>query len=313
MGRLIVRRVLLMVPTALAVSALLFFGVTKMLGSPASMMLGQDATPQAIAALNAEYGFDRPALTQYLHWLGGALTGDLGRSYTTQQSVGSEIAAAIPVTLELTLWAILLATAAAVIFNSLPVAQGVVRRLVTVTSLIGITVPNFMLGVSLIFLLSVHADLLPSTGWVPWTDGVGPHLAHMILPVLTLSAYYFGAFSFVYRAEYQNVIQRTFIQVARARGLSEWRVAFRHAAPNAILPVITFVGIAVGQLTGGAVVTETIFSMPGTGRLFVSSIEGRDFPVMLAIGMLIVVGVVITNLLADIAYTIANPQIRHDS
>ena len=106
-------------------------------------------------------------------------------------------------------------------------------------------------------------------------------------------------------------MQRPFIRVARAKGLSEWRVAFRHAAPNAILPVITFVGISIGQLTGGAVVTETIFSMPGTGRLFVASIEIRDFPVMLAVGMLIVVGVVLMNLLADIGYAIVNPQIRH--
>ena len=168
-----------------------------------------------------------------------------------------------------------------------------------------------MLGVSLIFLLSVKFNLLPSTGWVPWSDGVGAHLTHMVMPVLTLSAYYFGAFSIVYRAEYQTVIRRPFIQVAHAKGLREWRVAFRHAAPNAILPVITFVGISIGQLTGGAVVTETIFSMPGTGRLFVASIEARDFPVMLAIGMLIVVGVVVMNLLADIGYAVVNPQIRH--
>jgi peptide/nickel transport system permease protein len=131
--------------------------------------------------------------------------------------------------------------------------------------------------------------------------------------VLTLSSYYFGVFSIVYRAEYGDVLRRTFIRVAQAKGLSEWRVAFRHAMPNAILPVITFVGISMGQLTGGAVVTETIFSMPGTGRLFVTSIEGRDFPTMLAIGMLIVIGVVLMNLLADIAYTIANPQIRFDA
>jgi peptide/nickel transport system permease protein len=313
MLRLIVRRVLLMGLTALTVSALLFFSVTKLLGSPAGMMLGQDASPQAIAALNAQYGFDRPALSQYLHWLGDALTGDLGRSYTTQQSVAQAIATRVPVTLELAVWSIALAVAAAVFFNTIPVARAPVRRIVTLVNLVGISVPNFMLGVSLIFLLSVQLDLLPSTGWVPWSDGVGAHLAHMVMPVLTLSAYYFGAFSIVYRAEYQDVIQRPFIGVARARGLSEWRVAFRHAAPNAILPVITFVGISIGQLTGGAVVTETIFSMPGTGRLFVASIEGRDFPVMLAIGMLIVVGVVLMNLLADIAYTIANPQIRHGS
>lgn len=313
MLRLIARRVLLMLATAVVVSALLFFTVTQLLGSPAEMMLGQDASPQAIATLNATYGFDRPALVQYLHWLGGALTGDLGRSYTTQQSVATAIAACVPVTLELTLWSIALAVTAAVVSNTIPVARGQVQLVVTVTNLIGITVPNFMLGISLIFVLSVRLNLLPSTGWVPWSDGVGVHLQHMVMPVLTLSAYYFGAFSIVYRAEYQDVIRRQFIQVSRAKGLGEWRVAFRHAAPNAILPVITFLGISIGQLTGGAVVTETIFSMPGTGRLFVASIESRDFPVMLAIGMLIVVGVVLMNLLADICYALVNPQIRHHS
>ena len=313
MLRLIVRRVVLMLLTAIVVSALLFFTVTRLLGSPAEMMLGQDASPQAVAALNAAYGFDQPALMQYLHWLGSALTGDLGRSYTTQQSVAGAIAARLPVTLELTLWSIMLAVTAAVVSNTIPVGGQPLRTLVTAANLIGITVPNFMLGVSLIFVLSVKLNVLPSTGWVPWSDGTGVHLQHMIMPVVTLSAYYFGAFSIVYRAEYQNVVQRQFIRVAHAKGLGEWRVAFRHAAPNAILPVITFLGISIGQLTGGAVVTETIFSMPGTGRLFVASIEARDFPVMLAIGMLIVVGVVMMNLLADISYEVVNPQIRHRS
>jgi peptide/nickel transport system permease protein len=161
--------------------------------------------------------------------------------------------------------------------------------------------------------LSVRLDLLPSTGWAPWSEGAAGHLRHMVMPVLTLSAYYFGAFSIVYRAEYQGVMRRDFIQVARAKGLGEWQVAFGHAAPNAILPVITFLGISLGQLTGGAVVTETIFSMPGIGRLFVAAIEQHDFPVMLAVSMLIVVGVVLMNLLADIGYEVANPQIRHRS
>ncbi len=311
MPRLIVRRVVLMLFTAIVVSALLFFTVTQLLGSPAEMMLGQDASPQAVAALNAAYGFDQPAVMQYLHWLGGAVTGDLGRSYTTQQSVAEAIAARAPVTLELSFWSIALAVTAAVLSNTIPVGGRPLRALVTAANLVGITVPNFMLGVSLIFVLSVKLNLLPSTGWVPWSEGIGVHLQHMIMPVVTLSAYYFGAFSIVYRAEYQNVVQRQFIRVAYAKGLGDWRVAFRHAAPNAILPVITFLGISIGQLTGGAVVTETIFSMPGTGRLFVASIEARDFPVMLAIGMLIVVGVVMMNLLADIGYEVVNPQIRH--
>jgi peptide/nickel transport system permease protein len=312
MLRFIIRRVSLMIPTALAVSALLFWAVTGLLGSPATMMLGQDASPGAIAALNARYGFDQPIAAQYVHWLGSALQGDLGRSYTTQQSVAQAIVACIPVTLELTFWSILLATVLAVVLNTIPSARALISRLTTGINVVGITVPNFMLGISLIFLFSVELRWLPSTGWVPWSAGVLPHLQHMIMPVLTLSSYYFGVFSIVYRAELAQVVHRTFIRVARAKGLGEWRVAFRHALPNAILPVITFVGISTGQLTGGAVVTETIFSMPGTGRLFVASIEGRDFPVMLAIGVLIVVGVVVMNLLADIAYSIANPQIRFD-
>lgn len=302
-----------MIPTALLVSALLFFCVTGLLGSPSEMMLGQDASPQAIAALNAKYGFDQPLALQYAHWLEAALRGDLGRSYTTQQSVAQAIAACIPVTLELTLWSILLATILAVVLNTIPTARSFITRLTAAVNLVGITVPNFMLGISLIFVFSVLLGWLPSTGWAPWSDGVLPHLSHMIMPVMTLSSYYFGVFSIVYRAEYRDVVTRMFIRVAQAKGLGDWRVAFRHAMPNAILPVITFVGISTGQLTGGAVVTETIFSMPGTGRLFVSSIESRDFPVMLGIGMLIVIGVVLMNLLADIAYTIANPQIRFDA
>lgn len=307
------RRVLIMLATALAVSVLLFLTVTQLLGSPAAMMLGQDASPQAVAALNAAYGFDRPAIVQYLTWLGGALSGDLGRSYTTQQSVATAIAARLPVTLELTFWSIALAVTAAVVSNTLPVARRLLQPVVAATNLVGITVPNFMLGVFLIFLFSVKLNLLPSTGWAPWSDGIGVHLQHLVMPVLTLSAYYFGAFSIVYRAEYQNILERAFIQAAHAKGLGRWRVAFRHAAPNAILPVITLLGVSLGQLTGGAVVTETIFSMPGIGRLFVASIEARDFPVMLAIGMLIVVGVVVMNLLADIGYAVVNPQIRHPS
>jgi peptide/nickel transport system permease protein len=312
MGRLILARIAMMLANVAAISALLFFSVTSLLGSPAVMMLGEEASPQAIAALNAQYGFDRPAIVQFGAWVRAALHGDFGRSYITRQSVAAAIADCVPVTLELTLWSILLATFLAVALNTAPIARRAIGGGITVAILIGITVPNFMLGMSMIFLFSVALGWLPSTGWAPWSAGPIEHLRHMVLPVLTLSAYYFGVFSIVYRTEYQDVAQRMFMRVARAKGLGEWRVAFRHALPNAILPVITFVGISLGQLTGGAVVTETIFSMPGTGRLFVGAISSHDFPVMLAVGVLIVVGVVTMNLLADIAYTLANPQIRHD-
>src|SRR4029077_8441601 len=162
-----------------------------------------------------------PAVLQYLHWLGGAATGDLGRSYTTQQSVAEAIAARVPVTLELTFWSIALAVTAAVLSNTIPVGGRPLRVLVAAANLVGITVPNFTLGVSLIFVLSVKLNLLPSTGWVPWSVGVGVHLQHMVMPAVTLSAYYFGAFSIVYRAEYQNIVQRQFIRVAYAKGLGD--------------------------------------------------------------------------------------------
>jgi peptide/nickel transport system permease protein len=305
----IVRRLLLAIPTLLALTALLFFSVTTILGTPATMMLGEDANPKAIAELNARYGFDRPAHVQYFDWLGRALTGDFGRSYTSQDPVGAAIAGALPVTLELSGWAILLAVVAAVGLNTLPRAP-MLRRFVVVANLIGITMPNFMIGIALIFLFSVQLGWLPTTGWAPWSDGPLEHMRHMIMPVLTLSAYYFGAFSLVYRVEFADVWQRLYIRTARAKGLSPARVAFKHALPNAILPVITFAGLSMGHLTGGAVVTETVFSMPGVGRLFVSAISGRDFPIMLAVGMVVVVGVVIMNLIADILYTVVNPQIR---
>jgi peptide/nickel transport system permease protein len=308
---LVARRLLLAIPTTIVLTFLLFTSVSVLLGSPAEMMLGQDASPDAIKALNARYGFDRPVLVQYFDWLTKAAQGDFGRSFVTQQSVAGAVLPAIPVTLELALWSVLLAALAATVLNSLPVARSIVMPLVVTLNIAGLTVPNFMIGISLIFLFSVGLGWLPSSGWEPWSDGVVNHLRHIAMPVLTLSAYYFGAFSIVFRAEQKDVARRLFVQVARAKGLSEWMVSFKHALPNAILPVITFIGLSIGQLTGGAVVTETVFSMPGIGRLFVSSIAARDFPLMLAIGMLIMIGVVVMNLLADLVYTLVNPQIRY--
>ena len=310
MGTVIVRRLVLAVPTLLLLTSLLFVSVTKLLGTPATMMLGEEASPKAIAELNARYGFDRPVHVQYFEWLGKALTGDFGRSYTSQDPVGTAIANAFPVTLELSCWAILLAVVAAVVLNSIPSPSSVLRKVVVFANLIGLKTPNFILGIGLIFVFSVELGWLPTTGWVPWSDGVLDHLRHMIMPVLTLSAYYFGAFSLVYRVEFADVYRRLYIRTARSKGLSPATVAFKHAMPNAILPVITLAGLSMGHLTGGAVVTETVFSMPGIGRLFVAAILGRDFPVMLAIGMVVVVGVVLMNLIADLLYTLVNPQIR---
>jgi peptide/nickel transport system permease protein len=304
------RRLMWAAPNLILVTALLFFSVASLFGNPAALMLGQDATPEAIAELSHQMGFDRPVIAQYLSWMGNALSGDLGRSYTTHQTVAEMMARSLPVTIELAVLSIVLATVVSVGLNSLTTGERLIRPVVTVLSIVSMTVPNFMLGMCAIFVFSVYLGWLPSVGWVPWSRGLWVHLVHLVLPVVTLSAYYFGAFTLVYRAEYEAVRERLFVRVARAKGLSAHRVSFRHILPNSILPVITYIGISLGQLMGGAVVTETLFSMPGIGKLFVTAILSRDYPVMLAVGMFIIVAVILMNLLADVAYTLINPQIR---
>jgi peptide/nickel transport system permease protein len=304
------RRLLWAIPGALLITALLFFSVAGLLGSPASFMLGQDATPESIAELNARLGFNRPLIVQYLDWMGGALTGDFGRSYSSHQTVAEAILPRLPVTLELGVAAILLAAVMAVGFNSITTGRAVLRPIATSLAVLGITIPNFALGLSLIFLFAVKLGWLPSVGWSPWSTGFATHITHIVLPVVTLSAYYYGSFTLVYRAEYDAISQRLFVRVAKAKGLSEAQVSFRHVLPNSILPVITYVGLSLGQLMGGAVVTESLFSIPGVGSQLVDSIVARDYPVMLAIGMLTITGVVIMNSVADALYAVANPQIR---
>lgn len=304
------RRLVWAAPNLVFVTVLLFFSTAVFFGNPAALMLGQDATPQAIADLSHQMGFDRPVVVQYLTWVGHALTGDLGRSYTTHQTVSEMMIRSLPVTVELAVLSILLATVVSVGLNSLTWGERAIRPVVTVLSIIGMTVPNFMLGMVAIFIFSVRLGWLPSVGWVPWDRGLATHLEHLILPTVTLAAYYFGAFTLVYRAEYHAVRERLFVRVARAKGLSAHQVSFRHILPNSVLPVITYIGISLGQLMGGAVVTETLFSMPGIGKLFVTAILSRDYPVMLAVGMFIIVAVILMNLLADLLYTLINPQIR---
>lgn len=307
---LVLRRLLTGIPTMLAITCLLFFGAYWLLGSPAALLLGQDATPEAVAALNARHGFDRPVHEQYLQWLGRALQGNLGTSLVTGQSVSTSLAAAFPITFELTFWSILLATILAVSLNTFIREDSWGGRLLTGFIIFGITVPNFMLGIGLIFIFSVSFGMLPTVGWLPWGEGIGPHLRAMAMPVLTLTAYYFGTFSIVYRSEYSEVGRRLFMRVARAKGMSEGRLALRHGLPNAFLPVMTLIGLSAGQLMGGAVVTETVFSMPGIGRLFVSAITARDFPVILAVGTLTILAVILFNIITDIFYAVLNPQVR---
>jgi len=310
MFTLILSRLAIMVPNVIFLTFLLFAATTSFLGTPAAIMLGEDASPATIAELNARLGFDQPLVTRYLDWIASALAGDFGRSYTTQQPVAQMIADALPLTLELALWAVFIGFFGATLINSLTVLRRFFQTVTAGVSIIGITVPNFFLGLLLIYIFSIQLRWLPTTGWSPWSDGTIRHLTYMILPVTTLTAFYFSSFTLVYKAEYEAVRNNLFIRAARSKGLSEARISYRHILPNSILPLITYAGISLGQLVGGAVVTETVFSMPGMGRLLVTAISARDFPVMLAVGMVIIVGVMVLNLLADLTYSLVNPLVR---
>lgn len=310
MIRFIFSRLLWFVPNILILTFLLFAVLTSWLGSPATMMLGLDASPDAIRELNRAYGFDDPVLQQYGRWLWGALQGDFGRSFATKQTVTSMVAAALPVSIELSLWAITLAGVSAIGLNSLFVGRGVIPNFLSSISVVSITIPNFMLGATLIFIFAIQLRWLTTSAWSPWSDGVVDHFRHLVLPVITLSAFYFGSFSMLYRAEYRSVMNHLFVRVAKAKGISDTRVSLQHVLPNSVLPVITFIGITLGQLMGGAVVTEVVFSLPGIGRLFVGAIRANDYPVILAVGMIVLTGMMITNLLADIVLARINPQVR---
>jgi peptide/nickel transport system permease protein len=297
-----------MVPNVIVLTFLLFAAVTSFLGTPAAIMLGEDASPESIAEMNERLGFDVPLFQRYWNWISNALSGDLGRSYSTQQPVAEMIKSALPLTLELAVWSILLAFLGAAIINSMTFMRKFMDRATSGICVVGITIPNFFLGLLLIYLFSVQLRWLPSTGWAPWSSGVGDHLRHMILPVITLTTFYFSSFSLVYKAEYNAVRDTLFVRAARSKGISEARISYRHILPNSILPLITYAGLSLGQLVGGAVVPETLFSMPGMGRL--NAISARDFPVMLAVGMTIIVGVMLLNLLADLMYGLVNPLVR---
>ena len=310
MIRFVLARILWFVPNILILTFLLFSVLTSWLGSPASMMLGLDASPEAIRDMNRVYGFDDPVIVQYARWLLSALHGDFGRSFATKQAVSSMLVDALPLSVELAIWAIAFAGASAIGLNTLAVPGSTSSRVLSTLSVVSITVPNFMMGATLVYVFAIYLRWLPTSGWVPWSDGVVEHLTHLVLPILTLSGFYFGSFSLIYRAEYQSVMDQLFVRVARAKGLSDAHVSYRHILPNSVLPVITFMGITLGQLMGGAVITEVVFSLPGVGRTFVSAIRGNDYPVILAVGMIVLTGMMITNLVAEVLIASINPKVR---
>ncbi len=312
MLRYLLHRLLVAVPTLLIVS-LLVFGLQQLLpGDPAIVMVGEDADPQAIAAIRRQYLLDRPLPVQYVHWLVRAAAGDFGESLRIKEPVGPMVASRIPVTATL-------AAAAMAVSLALGIPAGIVaasRRgrvadhVATLAALSGISIPSFWLGMLMILLFAVRLGWLPAGGYVaPGADPAG-WLRHIAMPATVLGAALAAAMMRHTRSAVLAALAQDYVRTARAKGLPERRVVLKHALRNALVPIITLGSLQLGTLLAGAVLTEQIFTIPGLGKLVVDAVFNREYQVVQAVTLVTAMITIAMSLAADLLYALADPRIR---
>jgi peptide/nickel transport system permease protein len=308
----ILRRVVQLLPVLLFISVIVFFVFRIVPGDTAVVRLGNNADPETVAALRKTLGLDRPLYVQYARWLGNALRGDLGESYINKQSVRSLVLEKFPATLELALLGVLLSLVISVPVGILAaLRRGTwVDQLSRVAALLGFCMPRYWLAILLILLLAVERRWFPPAGYVPFTQDPADNLRHAALPVLALTLTLAAVQMRFLRSSLLDVIGQDYVRTAYAKGLRHRTVVLRHALKNALIPFVTVVGLEFGQLLGGLVVVEQIFSWPGVGWLMVQSITQRDYAVVQGAVLLVATGFVTINLLVDIGYAYLDPRIR---
>jgi len=308
----LLRRLLLAIPVILLVTIMVFSLMHLIPGDPATVILGQEATPEAIAAMRAELGLDKPIVIQYLIWLGGVLHGDLGRSLVDHTPVAALIAQRLPATLELTLGTFLVALIIAIpagIFSA--ARQGTwVDYISTSFALGGMSVPHFWLGMMFIVLFAVKLGWLPASGYVPFVDNPSENMKAMIMPMVATGLREAAILMRMVRSSLLEVMDADYVRTAYSKGLKERNVILRHALKNAFVPVLTSSGLMIAGLLGGLVITESIFSIPGYGKLIVDSIYTRDFVTVQGAILVSALLVVVVNLVVDILYTVIDPRIK---
>ena len=309
----IFRQLARLVVVLFCVTLLTYMIVNILPGDVAIVILGNLATPEDIAGLRADLGLDRPMLVRYFDWLGSALSGDLGRSYRNGEPVVQAILDRLPVSLQLMVMAQVIALGIAIPVALLSVRRpgGIFDRISASAAFGFLAMPNFMLGIVLIYLFSVTFDLLPATGFTPMSEGLWDNFVSMILPSMTLGLIEWTVLMRVLRSDLLTTLKEDFILLARAKGLPPWRVLLQHALRPSSITLITILGLNIGGLIGGAVIVEQIFALPGVGRLLLGGIFNRDLILVQGTVAFIAVGFVVINFLVDMLYAVLDPRVRH--
>ena len=308
----ILRRLILLIPVILVVGIVVFALVHLTPGDPAAVILGDSATPEALANLRAQLGLDDPLPVQFLHWFGNVLTGDFGESIFMGKPVTTAMFERVQPTVLLTIYALIVQISIGVPAGVISAVKhnSFVDRIVTVISISGAAIPTFFLGILLILLFSVRLRWLPSGGYTPITEDPVAHFKAMLMPAFALGFSSSGLLARLVRSSMLDVLREDYVRTAFAKGLSQRAVVVGHALRNALIPALTVIGTSVGALLGGAVVTEVVFTIPGMGRLVVQSISRRDYPVIQGTVMVIAMTYVIVNLIVDVLYVYIDPRVR---
>jgi peptide/nickel transport system permease protein len=314
MATVVVRRLLQLIPVMLLATTLVFVMVRLAPGDPALQQLGARGSrdPARVAALRAKLGLDQPIPLQYLIWLRHAVTGDLGTSVKSNEQVLDLIKPKLVATLELIVGALLVAVAIALLLGTVA-AVGVgswIDQATRVFVVTGLAIPTYWLGLIFILVFAVSLKWFPVSGYVPLTEDPLQNLKHLALPALSLALFEAAFFTRFLRAGLLDTLQQDYIRTAHAKGLARWSVVSRHALKNALIPMVTVLGLELGTLVGGVVVIEQVFGWPGVGWLALTAVKNRDYPLLQGIVLLVAFGVSVANLLADLAYTFLDPRLR---
>jgi len=309
----LLQRILAVIPVMLVVATVAFVLIHLAPGDPASIIAGPYAAPDDVAKLRHRLGLDEPLPAQLVRWYGRLLTGDLGDSIFLRRPVIEAIVERLEPTLLLTAWATLIAVLIGVPAGivSARYHNSAVDQSFMALALLGLSIPNFLLGLLMILVFGVWLGWLPVAGYVPLDGGLWPNIRSLLMPSVSLGLVQSALIARITRSSMLDVLREQFILAARAKGLDERVLVYKHALKNAIIPTLTVIGITFAILIGGAVVIETVFNIPGLGRLIISAVLRRDYPVIQGVVLMIAVAYTLVNLLVDLAYLVLDPRIRY--